>query len=74
MTKYDFYNKELNLVIAKSDEFIIRKVGTDEEYTEAIDLFDHYDEVDNTPRGEFRYEETDKPLPKYEPLIEEVKV
>lgn len=74
MIKYDFYNKELNLVIAKSDEFIIHKIGTDEEYSEAIDLFDHYDELDNTPRSRFQYEETDKPLPEDEPLTEEVVV
>lgn len=62
MIKYDFYNEEKTLVTAKSDKWIIRKVGTEEEYSEAIDLFDHYDGVDHTPRGRFDYVETDKPL------------
>lgn len=56
----EFYIKRkdgVKLYKTYSDENkIIHKVGTDEEYAEAID-------VENAP---FTYEETDKEIPKFE--------
>lgn len=42
-------------------EVYIRKIGTDEEYTEAIDI----------EGALFKYEETDKPIPKEEETLNE---
>lgn len=67
MIVYDYYNKEKTLVIAKSDNNkFIHKVGTTEEYSEAIDLIDHIDTIDGTPRSRFKYEETNKDIPTQE--------
>lgn len=44
-----------------SDTYLIRKVGTDEIYSEAYDL----------PEKDYEYEETDELLPKEESFVEE---
>lgn len=65
MIIYDWYDKERNLVVAKSnDDYKIKQEETGAEYDEAIDLFDHYDASDNTPRSRFHYSETDKKIEK----------
>ena len=62
MVIYDWYDKERNLVVAKSnDDYKIRQEETGAEYDEAIDLFDHYNQ-DNKPVGRFHYTETDKKI------------
>lgn len=62
----DFYktrNDGVDLYRTYSDaSLIIRKVGTTEEYTEAIDL----------ESAEYKYEETDKPIPREENIEEEL--
>jgi hypothetical protein len=61
----EFYTQRqdgVNLFRTYSDENkYIHKVGTNEEYSEAID-------VENAP---YKYEETDKEIEQYEELIEE---
>ena len=44
-----------------SDTYLIRKVGTDEIYSEAYDL----------PEKDYKYEETDELLPKNDLLLEQ---
>jgi hypothetical protein len=48
------------LTYTHSDTYMIRKVGTDEIYVDALDVQD------------FSYEETDIPLPQVEPTLEEM--
>ena len=43
-----------------SDTYLIRKIGTDEVYSEAYDL----------PEKDYKYEETDELLPKDDLLLE----
>ena len=55
---YKTREDEVNLFKTYSDaDLMIKKVGTDEMYSEAID-------IEGAP---FTYEETDTPIPKFEP-------
>ena len=59
MVRYAYFNETKTLVRAYSDkDFKIQKVGTDEIYDDAVDVFDHIDSSDNTPRGIYKYIET----------------
>lgn len=59
---YETRKDGVNLYRTYSDENkYIRKVGTNEEYSEAID-------IEGAP---YEYEETDKEIEKYEEIIEE---
>ena len=65
MIQKEFYRQRedgVNLFRTYSDENkYIRKVGTNEEYSEAID-------IEGAP---YEYEETDKEIEEYEEIIEE---